>query len=243
MSLYIIEKDGRDGASTPIHALTANDIGVSKMVKIKDSTNEIDNNIMQKIIADRVRHFSERINDEVRDACMEYHDKFESPIEKALFAAIVAINMDAQYGDELEIRFVHEKYRNIDAIKLLAEQSIIENNKINNLLNNPEHDTWRQYIDPYDAGLIKKCLFNQIKIDKYRIDFLIVKYCWSEKKHKYLAIECDGHDFHERTKEQAKKDRSKDRKLQELGFTVFRFTGSEIWADPMACANQIMDWI
>lgn len=57
-----------------------------------------------------------------------------------------------------------------------------------------------------------------------------------------LVVECDGHEFHERTKEQAAKDRSRDRRLQEAGYTVFRFTGSEIWRDPCKCSDQIISW-
>lgn len=81
----------------------------------------------------------------------------------------------------------------------------------------------------------------QVKVLDWPVDFLIssrsVMGGWSR-----LAIECDGHDFHERTKEQAKKDRSRDRRLQKAGLTVFRFTGSEIWGDPCACADQIIEW-
>ncbi|WP_315833926.1 DUF559 domain-containing protein [Bradyrhizobium prioriisuperbiae] len=57
-----------------------------------------------------------------------------------------------------------------------------------------------------------------------------------------LIVECDGHDFHERTKEQASKDRGRDREAQTSGFEIFRFTGSELWRDPMGCAKQVMDW-
>jgi hypothetical protein len=50
------------------------------------------------------------------------------------------------------------------------------------------------------------------------------------------VIECDGHDYHERTKEQAAHDRARDREMQRLGYLVLRFTGSEIWRDPIGCA-------
>lgn len=57
---------------------------------------------------------------------------------------------------------------------------------------------------------------------------------------KYVCIvECDGHDFHERTKEQAKRDRSRDRAFQSAGIPVFRFTGSEIYADSLKCAREV----
>jgi hypothetical protein len=55
----------------------------------------------------------------------------------------------------------------------------------------------------------------------------------------FLGIECDGHDFHERTKEQAAKDRSKDRVLKVRGLDIIRFTGSEITRDPGRCAAEV----
>jgi very-short-patch-repair endonuclease len=52
-------------------------------------------------------------------------------------------------------------------------------------------------------------------------------------------VECDGHDFHERTKEQAQRDKSRDRYLQANGWRVLRFTGSEIHRTPEKCADEI----
>jgi very-short-patch-repair endonuclease len=54
----------------------------------------------------------------------------------------------------------------------------------------------------------------------------------------HVVLEADGHDFHERTKEQAARDRSRDRAMTAAGITVLRFTGSEIWRDPMRCASE-----
>ena len=75
----------------------------------------------------------------------------------------------------------------------------------------------------------------------YRVDFLLTVTGGSGTVSR-LVVECDGHDFHERTKEQAAKDRSRDRALQQAGYTVFRFTGSEIYRAPMKCARQIFKW-
>ena len=58
-----------------------------------------------------------------------------------------------------------------------------------------------------------------------------------------LAIECDGHEFHEKTPEQAARDKSRDRDLLNLGYPVMRFTGAEIVSGPLKCANQIMEWV
>ncbi len=58
-----------------------------------------------------------------------------------------------------------------------------------------------------------------------------------------MVVECDGHEFHERTKGQAARDRSRDRVAQSQGLPIFRFTGSEIWNDPMACAHEVIAFI
>lgn len=84
-------------------------------------------------------------------------------------------------------------------------------------------------------------LQTQAQLPDWRVDFLLsIK--GPERWHR-LIIECDGHEFHERTKEQATRDRARDRKAQELGFEIFRFTGSELWRDPSKCANQVLNWV
>lgn len=56
-----------------------------------------------------------------------------------------------------------------------------------------------------------------------------------------LLIECDGHNYHDRTKEQASNDRARDRQLQKMGYEVFRYTGSDIYNDPFKCAVDAVD--
>jgi len=75
----------------------------------------------------------------------------------------------------------------------------------------------------------------QKHIGSYRVDFLLT----DDECEVQTVIECDGHDFHERTKEQAQRDRERDRSMQSDGFLVLRFTGSEIWRDPWSCVEQI----
>jgi very-short-patch-repair endonuclease len=75
------------------------------------------------------------------------------------------------------------------------------------------------------------------------VDFkLIVRARWdfNEYADAETVVECDGHDFHERTKEQAASDKARDRALQALGMRVLRFTGSEIWSDPLVCAREAL---
>lgn len=70
-----------------------------------------------------------------------------------------------------------------------------------------------------------------INVDKkrYRVDFLIPVWDNRLKKGFSFAIECDGHDFHERTKEQAQHDKQRDRDILASGTYVMRYTGSEIY--------------
>lgn len=77
----------------------------------------------------------------------------------------------------------------------------------------------------------------QLQIDKYRVDFFITNTRLIDLK---LIVECDGHEYHERTKEQAARDKSRDRYFQREGFTVLRFTGSEIFRSPLRCAEEIL---
>lgn len=89
-------------------------------------------------------------------------------------------------------------------------------------------------------GLATLVIEPQAQIGEYRVDFLITledreEFLMNKNskphlkiKKDYIIIECDGHDFHEKTKEQAAKDKKRDRELQKLGYPVFRYTGSEI---------------
>lgn len=86
-------------------------------------------------------------------------------------------------------------------------------------------------------------VFAQVPFGAYRVDFAILDASLptSMGKPRLLVVECDGHDFHERTKEQARRDKQRDRFLVSKGCRVLRFTGSEIWADPEKCADEVID--
>jgi very-short-patch-repair endonuclease len=82
-------------------------------------------------------------------------------------------------------------------------------------------------------------LLCQVAMGRYRADLVIAPtqehpdvFPW------IVVVEVDGHDFHERTKEQARHDKRRDRFFTESGATVLRFTGSEVHRDPLACAEQ-----
>ncbi|MCL1943571.1 MAG: endonuclease domain-containing protein [Candidatus Azobacteroides sp.] len=58
-----------------------------------------------------------------------------------------------------------------------------------------------------------------------------------------LCVYTDGHTYHERTEEQAQHDRNIDRKLQELGFKVLRYTGKDIKENIDKIITDIKKWI
>ncbi len=91
--------------------------------------------------------------------------------------------------------------------------------------------TWRfhvthQYEVPTGRGL-------------YRLDF-VVDYWPIADTEVTVAVEVDGHNWHERTPMQAARDKSRDRALVSSGFPVLRFTASEVWRVPEECASEIL---
>lgn len=100
----------------------------------------------------------------------------------------------------------------------------------------PKPDAWESLGN--DEGDCAWILPQQVVLG-YRVDFMLVVRPSYVDRRVLIVVECDGHDFHERTKEQAQKDRSRDRALTAAGFQVFRFTGSEIFRDARRCAGEI----
>tara|TARA_R110000824_G_scaffold400794_1_gene609362 strand:+ start:716 stop:1204 length:489 start_codon:yes stop_codon:yes gene_type:complete len=88
-------------------------------------------------------------------------------------------------------------------------------------------------VDDCRPGFNEFFIWPQMPLGKYRVDFGLMSTRGN------FVIECDGHDFHERTKKQAARDRSRDRWMTAAGYTVFRFTGSEIHANDAQLLNDL----
>jgi uncharacterized protein DUF559 len=58
-----------------------------------------------------------------------------------------------------------------------------------------------------------------------------------------IVVECDGHQFHERSPEQASKDKRRLRMLQRLGTLVLPFTGTDIVRGSEESAQEIVETI
>ena len=82
-----------------------------------------------------------------------------------------------------------------------------------------------------------------LKTATYRVDFKIPILDLISNQGINFIIECDGHDFHEKTKEQVARDKKRDRAFVAAGYKVIRFAGSEIWNDPLGCAHEALTMI
>lgn len=86
-------------------------------------------------------------------------------------------------------------------------------------------------------------IYPQVQVLSYRADFLLLARFLLRDTILKIVIECDGHNFHERTKEQAQHDRERDRRMTAAGYKVFRFTGSEIFRRARRCAGEIEGYL
>ena len=91
---------------------------------------------------------------------------------------------------------------------------------------------------------------------KYRLDFLVdfVGYAMNTKLNLVisekaicsieppkLAIEIDGHIWHEKTKKQVQHHKERERFLVAHEWRLLRFTGSEVFESPGKCLNEVAD--
>ena len=58
-----------------------------------------------------------------------------------------------------------------------------------------------------------------------------------------LAIECDGYEFHQKTKEQVQHDNEREFDLKMAGYEVLRFSGTQIYNNPLKCADDTYNYI
>lgn len=116
------------------------------------------------------------------------------------------------------------------------------------LANEMARSSWYDISDEMGMGVCWKkhdkwgsiYCFAQTKIELYTVDFL-----FNAKGRDFLpvVVELDGHDFHERTKEQARRDRARDRELLRWGIVVVRYTGSEVYGNALRCLEETLEII
>ena len=111
---------------------------------------------------------------------------------------------------------IYCKYNNKENIYLFSQSEVICNEK-------------RYYIDfefKADDYLSQLLLGDKIKNLNFK-----------------LAIECDGYAFHQKTKEQVQKDNEREYDLKMAGYEVLRFSGTQIYNNPLKCAEDTYNYI
>lgn len=89
----------------------------------------------------------------------------------------------------------------------------------------------------YEINLIPQATV-ETRAGKFSVDFGIRK-IGKRRGSARIAIEIDGHDFHEKTREQVRSDKQRERAIVSSGVTVFRFSGSEIVRDSRRCVEEV----
>ena len=85
--------------------------------------------------------------------------------------------------------------------------------------------------------------FAPINGRNYRADFVVWPRCldyMSGSPYRAVVVELDGHDFHERTKEQVAARNQRDRDLQDKNYIVRHFSGSELFRSPGEVLNDVI---
>ena len=82
-------------------------------------------------------------------------------------------------------------------------------------------------------------LGQQVPVGGYRLDFALKR----RDSDTRIALEADGHKFHDGSPERAERDRMRDRVLLAMGWQTVRFTGRELVRDPIGCARQTHELI
>jgi very-short-patch-repair endonuclease len=104
-----------------------------------------------------------------------------------------------------------------------------------------ERIAYIELADEFDPYIITaQCeLVPQKEIGNYRVDFYL-SYKSSSGLVEFI-IECDGHAFHEKTKEQVTRDKKRDRFFTQNGYVVLRYSGSEILKNPGQITSDIYE--
>jgi very-short-patch-repair endonuclease len=96
----------------------------------------------------------------------------------------------------------------------------------------------------YEYFPVDECKVHpQVIIGKYVVDFLITYEIPNTSKELMIVVECDGHEFHEKTREQVARDKERDRFMTLEGYTILRYSGREICEDPFSVVRDVQHLI
>ena len=79
----------------------------------------------------------------------------------------------------------------------------------------------------------------QFNLGPYRLDFLVIAKSPNGRQ-KWVNVECDGDEFHNKDKPTWASDRERDKFVTGCGVQVFRFTGAQLWKDATGCVQELI---
>jgi len=135
------------------------------------------------------------------------------------------------------------KLKTFEITKQSGEEIIIEKHFLKtNKSSISENEMWFHISDSKET-LQQYCFLfcsaelRELSIHGYMPDFMIIEPDFQLN----FAIEIDGHEWHEKTKEQAIRDKQKEREYLKEGFIPIRFTGSEVYHDVLGCVKEVLE--
>ena len=107
--------------------------------------------------------------------------------------------------------------------------------QIDNIILCPQHQIGKYYCDFYVDLLAHFSLhdypFTETQINDLKASLPLI------------AIELDGHEWHEKSKDQVEKDKQRERFIVSQGYKVFRFSGREVFRRPLDCVVEVRNFI
>lgn len=102
------------------------------------------------------------------------------------------------------------------------------------------------------GGSVATSLANQVQVvadgNNYRLDFQVVQGGFAAEIFGELqnlpkiAVEVDGHAFHEKTPEQVALRNTRDRALQKDGWKIFHYSWRELTREPLKHVGEVWDY-
>jgi very-short-patch-repair endonuclease len=163
----------------------------------------------------------------------KFYESFYDYVNENMNISFMAENIKVNLSLTLRDRFDNDKY---DYKAILFEINI----------NFQLDKSYKDVYPPYpEVNLIYEICAGDDKhnINGYIPDFELTKEgCCSSNSftESKFVIEIDGHKWHEKTKEQAARDRQKDRAYLMNGYIPIRFSGSEVYHQPIQCVEETL---
>jgi hypothetical protein len=168
-----------------------------------------------------------------------WYDKPRSIIPKFLCEFRAAHENILKLEEDYILRTGDEKFENFDSFQenqIRTGKFTFEDFDVFNW-----HRTIVKYFGWDSYRIILQPNFSDVEVNGKRIrpDLLIWKPSDDQFK---LVVEYDGFKYHS-NKRSFENDRIRDRKLKIKGYDVIRFSGGEIWRDPVAVSEELFDYL